>query len=227
MNNARKYYAAYEERYKTAHKNGVSWSSDKSTPIVMEILHRCEIEPCRRLLEIGCGEGRDARAVLEGGYDLLATDLSPEAISFCRTSMPAYAGRFRVLDCLSDALEERFDFIYAVAVIHMLVLDEDRNRFYRFIYDRMKPDGSALICSMGDGTFEMESDIADAFEPQEREHPSGKMKVAATSCRMVSFDTFEKELNENHLEIVEKGITAALPDFNSLMYALVKRAPRP
>ncbi len=39
----RKYYAAYEERYKTAHANGVSWSSDVNTPIVMEVIDRYKI----------------------------------------------------------------------------------------------------------------------------------------------------------------------------------------
>ena len=36
----RKYYAAYEERYKTAHSKGVSWSSNVSTPIVMEVIDK-------------------------------------------------------------------------------------------------------------------------------------------------------------------------------------------
>ena len=36
----KKYYAAYEERYKTAHQNGVSWSSDQSSPIVMEVIKK-------------------------------------------------------------------------------------------------------------------------------------------------------------------------------------------
>ena len=38
---------------------------------------------------------------------------------------------------------------------------------------------------------------------------------------MVSFETFEKELASNGLKIVEKGLTESLPDFNSLMYAIV------
>ena len=33
----------------------------------------------------------------------------------------------------------------------------------------------------------------------------------------------ERELTKSHLEIVEKGITQALPDFNSLMYVVVRR----
>ena len=40
---------------------------------------------------------------------------------------------------------------------------------------------------------------------------------------MVSFDTFEKELEQNGLVILEKGITSAMPDFNSLMFAVVKK----
>ena len=49
------------------------------------------------------------------------------------------------------------------------------------------------------------------------------MLVAATSCRMVSFSTFERELKESGLKIVEEGITKSLPDFDSLMYAVVRK----
>ena len=76
---------------------------------------------------------------------------------------------------------------------------------------------------MGDGEYEMQSDISKAFEIQEREHESGMMMVASTSCRMVSFTTFENELHRNKLKIIEKGITGAMPNFNSLMYALVQK----
>ena len=92
-----------------------------------------------------------------------------------------------------------------------------------FLYDHLQPDGLALICTMGDGSFERKSNIDTAFDVQERDHPSGKMMVAATSCRIVSFGTFEGELSDNHLKIVEKGITSSLPDFDSLMYAVVKK----
>ena len=218
-----KYYAAYEERYKAAHQKGVSWASSQSTPIVMDIIQRYNIHRSQDLLEIGCGEGRDAKTVLERGYNLFAIDISSEAIAYCRKIMPEFEKSFSLLDFLSDDLNKSYDFIYAVAVIHMLVIDEDRNGFYQFIYDHLKPEGLALICTMGDGTFEMQSDIRQAFEPQEREHESGKMMVAATSCRMVSFETFEKELADHNLKVVETGTTSALPDFNSLMYAVVKR----
>ena len=224
MNNEhRKYYAAYEERYKTAHAQGVSWASDRNTPIVLEVMGKYGILPGHALLEVGCGEGRDSRAVLEMGYNLIATDISKEAVAYCRKTMPCFKEHFSVLDCLSDNIDELFDFIYGVAVIHMLVLDEDRDGFYQFIRSHLKPDGLALICTMGNGEFEMQSDISRAFEIQERNHESGKMMVAGTSCRMVSFKTFDGELARNCLKVIEKGITSALPDFDSLMYAVVQK----
>ena len=218
-----KYYKAYNERYKTAHSLGVSWSSDIATPIVREILSKYNIDKTKKLLEIGCGEGRDARALLEVGYDLLATDISTEAISYCKNTISKYKDSFSTLDCLSDNLEDRYDFIFAIAVIHMLVLDSDRALFYQFIKRHLNEDGIALICTMGDGSTERKSDIDTAFELQEREHETGKMMVAATSCRMVSFKTFEEEISKNGFILIEKGITSSLPDFNSLMYAVIKK----
>ena len=220
---SRKYYEAYEDRYKAIHARGGSWSSDKCTPIVLDMLNK-HIQSNNPILEIGCGEGRDARAVLDQGMDLLATDISLEAIRYCQSTMPQYKEHFQVLDCLSDTLDKAFDFIYAVAVIHMLVLDCDRDLFYQFIRAHLTTDGVALICTMGDGNVEMQSDITQAFTPQQRNHESGKILVAGTSCRMVSFDTFKAELQRNGLHLLESGITSSLPDFNRLMYAVVKKS---
>lgn len=219
----KQYYEAYDERYKTAHEKGVSWSSENSTPIVLETVKKYISDLHTPILEIGCGEGRDAKAILEEGYHLLATDISKEAIAYCKANLPAYAGHFEVLDCIRHSHPFQYGFIYSVAVIHMLVLDEDRTAFYRFIYDHLAERGIALICTMGDGENEMKSDINTAFQLQERDHESGKMMVAGTSCRMVSFTTFENELRSNKLRLIEKGITASLPDFNSLMYAVVQK----
>jgi len=44
MNTERKYYTAYEDRYKTAHAHGVSWASDTCTPIVLEVLDKFGIQ---------------------------------------------------------------------------------------------------------------------------------------------------------------------------------------
>ncbi|MBR3252190.1 MAG: class I SAM-dependent methyltransferase [Erysipelotrichaceae bacterium] len=218
-----KYYEAYDERYKIIHRKGHSWSSDSTTPIVMDTILKYSIAKEAPILEIGCGEGRDAFALLKAGYNLLASDISIEAISYCKRLRPEYSSHFAVLDCINGFHESSYDFIYSIAVIHMLVEKDDRDAFYRFISEHLNGSGIALICSMGDGISESASDISKAFDIVERNHESGLVNVPSTSLRMISLPSFEKELELNDLCIIEEGITESLPDFNTLLYAVVKK----
>ena len=221
----RPYYMAYDDRYRQVHDHNLQWFSSEASPIVREIMDAFLIAESHQILEIGCGEGRDAFPLLKAGFDLTASDVSAEAVGYCRKMFPEYADHFQVLDCLTEKLDRQFDFIFAVAVIHMLVPDRDREAFYAFVRQHLNPWGTALICTMGDGVSERRSDISAAFEMQERVHEqSGRdLRVAGTSCRIVSFDTFAAELQQSGLEIVRQGMTEVPPDFPQMMYAVVRR----
>lgn len=220
----KKYYEAYDDRYRQVHQQDLQWFHKNPSPIVAETIDAFSISSQNKLLEIGCGEGRDAFPLLRQGFDLLATDVSPEAIRFCQCNLPDLSNHFQVLDCVSGKVDCKFDFIYAVAVIHMLVLDEDRNAFYRFVREHLNSTGIALICTMGDGKLERQTDVSIAFDIQDRVHEqTGKaVQIANTSCRVVSFQTFEQELDLNGLAIIKHGITSINPDFSQMMYAVVK-----
>ena len=219
----RKYYEAYDDRYRQIHNMNLQWAESDPSPIVQEIIEKLGITRSDKLLELGCGEGRDTKPLLLVGYDMLATDISPEAISYCQKQLPQFADRFQILDCITGKLDMQFDFIYAVAVVHMLVEDCDRNAFYSFIRGHLRSGGKALICTMGDGEIQRCSDPATAFTLQERIHQQTgtKVKIAGTSCRMVTFADFENELRNNGLTIIEKGITETVPGFSQMMYAVV------
>lgn len=224
---ARPYYEAYDDRYRQVHRENLEWFTRTPSPIVEQTIREFQIGPNSRILELGCGEGRDAIHLLRQGYRVLATDISPEAIAHCQRLAPEYTDCFQVLDCIDGKLEKNFDFIYAVAVVHMLVEDIHRKGFYQFIHSHLKECGIALICTMGDGEIQRKSDITNAFSLQERIHEqSGKtVQIASTSCRMVDFPTFQKELEENGLTIIKQGITAIQPEFSQMMYAVVHRQP--
>ena len=219
----RKYYEAYDDRYQQVHGAGLQWFEDAPTPIVMETIHGFGITKEQAILELGCGEGRDAYPLLKQGYSVLGTDISPAVIAYNQKKWPEFAHRFAVLDCVAGTFPEKYDFIYAVAVVHMLVEDTDRDGFYGFIRDHLRPGGIALVCSMGDGTMERQSDIRNAFDLQRRVHEqTGKeVMIASTSCRMVNFETLRKELRRNGLKLLKEEITEAPPDFPCLMYAVV------
>lgn len=221
----RKYYEAYDDRYRQVHGEGLRWFDAAPSQIVWETMRDFDIPRDAGLLEIGCGEGRDARFLLNLGYDLLATDISGEAIGYCRREDPERAEHYQVLDCVCGSLDRKFDFIYAVAVVHMLVEDDDRNAFYGFLREHLKDRGVALICTMGDGKLERTTDASTAFDLQERIHePTGKkVTIASTSYRAVSFAAFRREIEDNGLEILKEGLTDIQPDYWKMMYAVVKK----
>lgn len=218
----RKYYEAYDERYKAVHQKNLRWMGYESSPIVTEIIQKYGISKENAVLEIGCGEGRDSIVLLENGYNLLATDVSPEAVNYCKAQYKGYEERFSVLDAVKGKLDKKFDYIYSVAVIHMLVEDKDRQAFYAFIKEHLTENGIALICTMGDGETERKTDVSVAFDLGERVCEGEKVLVAETSCRIVTNQTFEKELKNADLEIMEQGLTSVENHFPFMMYAVVK-----
>ena len=222
----RKYYEAYDKRYKTAHEKEIRWFGDAPSTIVLETIEKYNIKKEDSILELGCGEGRDAHVLLKNGYRLLATDISETAIEYCKRLDNKYENFFEVLDCVKGSLDEKFDFIYAVAVVHMLLLDEDRIGFYQFIYNHLTEGGITLICTMGDGVIERQSDINTAFELQERECKGETLWVAGTSCRMVNEQNFVKELHGNGFEILEMGQTSIPEVFPVMMYAIVRKSKK-
>lgn len=220
----KKYYEAYDLRYRQVHEQGLEWFDREPTAAVKQTMEQWHIGKEAPMLEIGCGEGRDAAILLENGCNLLATDVSPRAVDFCREKFPQWAERFQVLDCLTETLAQRFEFIYAIAVLHMLVLDEDRQTMLGFIRQHLTENGVGLIVVMGDGETQRTTDVAHAFDLQERCHEqSGQvMHIASTSCCMVTREAFREELLRAGLTIADLGDTV-WADVPAAMYAVVKR----
>ena len=127
-----KYSEAYDKRYKQVHDKGLAWSTNSNTEIVEEIIKKYHLDK-ENMLEIGCGEGRDTRYLLNKNYNVLATDISKEAIDYCIKNDINHRNNYKVLDVLSDKSQDKYGFIYSVACLHMLVLDEDRNKYYTYI----------------------------------------------------------------------------------------------
>ena len=220
-----KYYEAYEKRYRQVHEKSLSWASDKNSPIVLEILKKYCDSVKTKILDVGCGEGRDCLFLLDLGYDVQALDISEEAIRYCKNKAGAKnKERFHAVDVCTDSFEGTFDFIYSVATLHMLVLEQDRKQYLSFIKSHLLGNGYALILSMGDGQMESESDVKEAFENKKRTHQTTgeELLVAATSCKIVSFETFRKELYSSGFSIVEDGLTEIEQDFPTIMYAVVR-----
>ena len=71
----RKYYEAYDDRYRQVHERKLQWASDAPSAIVAQVLERFFVSAESKILELGCGEGRDAAYLLNRGYAVTATDI--------------------------------------------------------------------------------------------------------------------------------------------------------
>ena len=102
-----KYYKAYEKRYKQMYELKELWEVSERTPEVINTILKYNINKNDKILELGCGEGRDAFYLLDNGYNLLAVDYSKTVINKCNElTNNKYVNNFRQFDLIEDKLDE-------------------------------------------------------------------------------------------------------------------------
>lgn len=224
-----KYYKAYEERYKTYHQQEkMAWAGDRASFILKDLFEKyIPNKSSAKILEIGCGEGQNAIYLMNEGYNIEASDVSKEAINWCKTEARKNGlnkEKFFVLDALENNFSKKYDLIYSISTLHMLVLDEDRKKFLDFVCNHLNDTGVAVISIMGDGINEKnDTDITKSFDIVERNINGKTVKVAATSCRIVNWKTFFEEIANSNLSILEHEICKEISGFPSSMLVVLKK----
>ena len=104
--------------------SGSAQASDPS-PFAVHVADR--LERPGKLLEVGCGNGRDAGYFAARGHSVTAIDFAEAAIEKCRrehagSGVDFLAGR---LDDLAPILPRGFDVVYSRFVLHAMPLDEE------------------------------------------------------------------------------------------------------
>lgn len=106
----------YEERYQT---EGYYWGT-KPNDMCFDVLKRFYPEKPCRLLEIGCGEGRDAVFFAQNGYDVTAFDAAESGLEKAQKLAEArgVCVKFFKADLREYRLSENYDIIYSSGVFH-------------------------------------------------------------------------------------------------------------
>jgi ubiquinone/menaquinone biosynthesis C-methylase UbiE len=99
----------------------VPWEIGEAQPIVCQIL---DSRVPGRLLDVGCGLGRNAKAAANRGYQVMAIDISPAAIEKCRTLHVDTKISFHVSDVCHSSLAPGFDVILDSATYHAIPSDQ-------------------------------------------------------------------------------------------------------
>ena len=116
-------------------------------------LLRSNIMPGMRVLDAGCGPGRNLVYLLREGYEVFASDQNPEAIAQTRSLVAALAPHlpaenFRVepIEALSHP-DEAFDLVICSAVLHFARDDAHFDAMLHNLWRVLKPDG-LLFCRL-------------------------------------------------------------------------------
>jgi SAM-dependent methyltransferase len=116
-------------------------------------LLRGNIAPGMRILDAGCGGGRNLVYLLREGYDIHATDQHPEAIAHTRSlaadlapNLPAENFRVEPIETLSFP-DATFDIVLCNAVLHFARDDAHFNAMLHSLWRVLKP-GGLLFCRL-------------------------------------------------------------------------------
>jgi SAM-dependent methyltransferase len=97
----------------------------------------------RRVLDAGCGSGYGAAKLAQEAREILAIDVSQEAVDEARQQYPAANLRFECADCLDiPAADGSFDLVVAFEIIEHL---SDWRRFLQQVRRILAPDGQFVV----------------------------------------------------------------------------------
>jgi tellurite methyltransferase len=117
----------YDKRYS---QNGYYWGKRPSA-ICYRILQIIPPEKTVRLLDIGCGEGRNAVFFARNGYEVTAFDLSPRGVEKTKHYADEVGVSIEVFQANLNEfrLKEKFDVIFSIGVLHYVPQESRKGMF--------------------------------------------------------------------------------------------------
>ena len=124
------------------------------TPFCYQILEKYPPTTHLRLLEIGCGEGRDAVFFARNGYDVTAFDIVPDGIR--KTEQLAALHKVPISAFCADMLKfspkEQYDVVYGSRILHYLP-PQNYKSFFETYKKCTKPGGINAFMALVDKPF--------------------------------------------------------------------------
>jgi len=100
----------------------------------------------KKVLDIGCGEGKDAVYMAQKGYEVSAFDLTENGI---RKTLALAGNRGVKINAYVDDINtfninEQYDIIYSTGTVQYL-FDENKEKFFKMLEKITRPDGIVFI----------------------------------------------------------------------------------
>ncbi|MGH3457047.1 class I SAM-dependent methyltransferase [Aeromicrobium sp.] len=129
----------------------VPWDREAPSALLVEWVEAKSLDGAgQSAVVVGCGPGRDAELVARLGFDTVAFDVSPTAITIARERHPDSPVDYQVADLrdLPPAWRHRFDLVVESMTVQSLPL-ELRAVATRAIGELTAPGGTTLVIAVG------------------------------------------------------------------------------
>lgn len=166
---AEPYYLGYEKRYaKVYEEGGTSWEAPTPNKSLMRLLtNKPNLLTNKKIIDLGCGEGRDTIFLTRQGFDVTGVDISLTALKKARKlALQAHlqpqflAMNVLYLNGLSD---ETFDIAFNMGCLHMITNPEERRSHIQNVNRILKKDGLFIIdhceANWGKGFYSLPPEI--------------------------------------------------------------------
>ncbi len=142
--------AIYGIRYREAYAAGARFLDvDRPTRVLVRLLSTVRLAKGARVIDMGCGEGRDAVYLARRGFQVVGIDRSAEAIGRAKQR----AKQARVLAAFRDGditrrqpLSSRWaDLVISIDNLHLVIDSVLRQRHYREALRLLRPGGRYFL----------------------------------------------------------------------------------
>ncbi len=182
----------FEELYAQAQGNqqAIHWADLAVNPNLVEWLDRRNIGGTGKLaLVVGCGLGDDAEELARRGFEVVAFDIAPTAIAWCRQRFPQSPVEYMVADVFDPPQGWRgsFDFVLEAYTLQVLPADVS-SRAMTSIAGLLAKDATLLVICRGRSPGEPPGELPWPLTAEELE------MFKSAGLRQVHFeDYFDQE----------------------------------
>ncbi|WP_420317153.1 class I SAM-dependent methyltransferase [Ekhidna sp.] len=147
---------------------------------LMDLLLKGMVPVKAKVLDVGCGEGRNGIFFIRNGYEYHGWDTDQskiKLIEYLSKSIKGTNARFEVQDLLSVISEEQFDFIICSRVLHFADSRESFINMWKKLTSFLNPEG--LIYFTMDSV--VDNSVGKPIRNGQYEFPNSKIRFALTT----------------------------------------------
>jgi SAM-dependent methyltransferase len=122
-------------------------------PELVEFVGQGRVAPGARVIDLGCGCGRNAVWLAQQGFNVTAVDVSPHAVQLAKALAVGRGAALHVVEAdvtdLSEFPENHYELAYDNRCLHLIIEQHLRDAYLKGVRRILRPSGIFLAINIG------------------------------------------------------------------------------